>query len=83
VFVFVFVFVCLFVFVFVFVGWLNQEKKRVRALYDFPPQYPGELELKEGDVLEVIKQDGEWYEGTHTQTGATGWFPVNYVEEIQ
>jgi hypothetical protein len=56
---------------------------RVRALYDFTPEIAGELALKEGDILDVTKQEGEWYEGINIQSQARGWFPVNYVEKLQ
>ena len=28
------------------------------------------------------KEDGGWWEGTSHETGKTGWFPSNYVKEV-
>ncbi|XP_069980693.1 sorting nexin lst-4 isoform X1 [Penaeus vannamei] len=55
-----------------------------RALYDFDAQPgTGELSIKEGEILAVLRQDvGEgWWEGTNSQ-GQTGLFPAAYVEEV-
>jgi len=54
---------------------------RVRALYDFVPSEPGELEFKKGDVicvLEAVYKD--WWRGS--LRGKTGIFPLNYVEKL-
>lgn len=55
-------------------------KKRVKVLYDFPAENPGELQVKEGEILEIDSQDDTWY--TVTKNGVTGWFPTNYAEPI-
>lgn len=40
------------------------------------------LNFKKGDVITLTqKVDGGWWEGT--LNGKTGWFPANYVQEIQ
>lgn len=55
---------------------------QARALYDFDAQPgTGELSIKEGEILAVLRQDvGEgWWEGTNSQ-GQTGLFPAAYVE---
>ncbi|XP_042211753.1 sorting nexin-18-like isoform X3 [Homarus americanus] len=54
----------------------------VRVLYDFDSQPgTGELSIKEGEVLNVTRQDvGEgWWEGSNSQ-GQAGLFPAAYVE---
>ncbi|KAK2589111.1 hypothetical protein KPH14_001937 [Odynerus spinipes] len=54
---------------------------KVRALYDYNPQDLDELALKEGDVIEVIKEyEGGWWHGR--VKGKTGLFPSNYVEKV-
>ncbi|XP_034936680.1 unconventional myosin-Ie-like [Chelonus insularis] len=54
---------------------------RVKALYDYEPQDLDELGLKEGAVIEVIKEhEGGWWFGRWK--GKTGLFPSNYVEKI-
>src|SRR3569833_1466406 len=54
---------------------------RVRALYDFVPSEPGELEFKKGDVIAVIASAyKDWWNGS--LKGKTGIFPLNYVEKL-
>ena len=53
-------------------------KTSVTAIYDYQKSREDELELKEGDVLFVIKKnDDGWYEGI--KDGVQGLFPGNYV----
>ncbi|KAH6647520.1 hypothetical protein BKA67DRAFT_577748 [Truncatella angustata] len=54
---------------------------RVRALYDFVPSEPGELEFKKGDVIAVLESVfKDWWRGS--LKGNTGIFPLNYVEKL-
>lgn len=54
---------------------------RVRALYDFVPSEPGELEFKRGDVIAVLASVyKDWWKGS--LKGKTGIFPLNYVEKL-
>jgi hypothetical protein len=55
-------------------------KPRVRVLYDFPAENPGELQVSEGEVVEIDNADDTWF--TATKNGVTGWFPTNYAERI-
>ena len=42
-----------------------------------------QLTFKKGDLITVTqKEDGGWWEGTSHETGKTGWFPSNYVKEV-
>ncbi len=56
---------------------------RYRALYNYKPRNEDELELTEGDVVEVMEQceDG-WFVGLSTATNEFGTFPGNYVELV-
>lgn len=55
---------------------------RVRALYDFVPSEPGELQFRKGDVIAVIESVyKDWWKGS--LRGQTGIFPLNYVEKLQ
>lgn len=57
----------------------GKPKPQCKALYDFEAQNPGELEFKEGALIDLISQvDENWYEGT--VNGKTGYFPINYVK---
>lgn len=54
---------------------------RVRALFDFVPSEPGELEFKRGDVIAVLESVyKDWWRGS--LKGSTGIFPLNYVEKL-
>lgn len=54
---------------------------RVRALFDFVPSEPGELEFKKGDVIAVLESVyKDWWRGS--LKGNTGIFPLNYVEKL-
>ncbi|KAJ4293967.1 ESCRT-0 subunit protein hse1 [Collariella sp. IMI 366227] len=54
---------------------------RVRALYDFVPSEPGELDFKKGDVIAVLESVyKDWWRGS--LKGKTGIFPLNYVEKL-
>uniref|UniRef100_A0A3Q2QF63 SH3 domain containing 19 n=1 Tax=Fundulus heteroclitus TaxID=8078 RepID=A0A3Q2QF63_FUNHE len=55
---------------------------KVKALYDFDPEGPGELKLSAGDVVtRVEKVDNQWYRGTCK--GSAGFFPINYVQVLK
>ncbi|CRK23959.1 hypothetical protein BN1723_003098 [Verticillium longisporum] len=54
---------------------------RVRALFDFVPSEPGELEFKKGDVIAVLESVyKDWWRGS--LKGKTGIFPLNYVGKL-
>ena len=54
--------------------------KRVVALYDFQAREPGELSFREGDIIDVVQAEDEWWVGW--LGNASGEFPCNYVEQI-
>ena len=55
---------------------------RVRALFDFQPTEPGELQFRKGDVIAVLESVyKDWWKGS--LRGQTGIFPLNYVEKLQ
>lgn len=53
---------------------------RVKALYDFNAQDPSELPFRVGDIITILKQEGEWWEGE--MNGRKGLLPSNYVQFI-
>ncbi|XP_041955812.1 vinexin isoform X2 [Alosa sapidissima] len=54
-----------------------------KAVYNYRPQNKDELELKEGDILQVMERcDDGWYVGTSERTQAFGTFPGNYVTPV-
>ncbi|KAJ1826951.1 class II myosin, partial [Coemansia sp. RSA 2599] len=51
---------------------------RHKALYDFPPQNPGELGLQAGMIYEIVdKNPNGWWLGL--REGIEGWIPSNYL----
>lgn len=61
---------------------LQSPKKVIKALYDYKPQGPGELEFNKGDFFHVIgnEDDPEWYEATNPSKNTRGMVPVPYFE---
>ncbi|XP_016134491.1 SH3 domain-containing kinase-binding protein 1-like [Sinocyclocheilus grahami] len=56
-------------------------KRRCKAVFSYAPQNEDELELKIGDVIEVLGEVEEgWWEGT--LSGKTGMFPSNFTKEL-
>ncbi|KAL6097577.1 sh3kbp1 [Pungitius sinensis] len=57
-------------------------KRRCKAAFSYAPQHEDELELKIGDVIEIISEVEEgWWEGF--VNGKTGMFPSNFTKVIQ
>ncbi|CAL8399131.1 unnamed protein product [Arctogadus glacialis] len=56
-------------------------KRRFKAAFSYMPQNEDELELKIGDIIEVLTEVEEgWCEGL--LNGKTGMFPSNFTKEI-
>ncbi|XP_073676165.1 sorbin and SH3 domain-containing protein 2 isoform X1 [Garra rufa] len=54
-----------------------------QALYTYMPRNEDELELKEGDVVDVMEKcDDGWFVGTSRRTKFFGTFPGNYVKRL-
>ncbi|XP_030557611.1 sorbin and SH3 domain-containing protein 1 isoform X6 [Drosophila novamexicana] len=59
----------------------SSEPLTYRALYKYRPQNSDELEIFEGDLVQVLEKcDDGWFVGTSQRTGCFGTFPGNYVE---
>ncbi|XP_060949634.1 SH3 domain-containing kinase-binding protein 1 [Limanda limanda] len=57
-------------------------KRRCKAAFSYVPQHEDELELKIGDVIDIITEVEEgWWEG-HLR-GKTGMFPSNFTRVVQ
>ncbi|XP_072195766.1 sorbin and SH3 domain-containing protein 1 isoform X46 [Excalfactoria chinensis] len=51
-----------------------------QALYSYTPQNDDELELRDGDIVDVMEKcDDGWFVGTSRRTRQFGTFPGNYV----
>ncbi|XP_053559867.1 sorbin and SH3 domain-containing protein 2 isoform X2 [Bombina bombina] len=53
------------------------------SLYNYTPRNEDELELREGDVIDVMEKcDDGWFVGTSRRTKFFGTFPGNYVKRL-
>lgn len=53
-------------------------------MYDYDAGAPGELSVKEDDVLLVYDQEDEWLlVQKENDEGKVGFVPGNYVEEVR
>ncbi|XP_057636044.1 sorbin and SH3 domain-containing protein 1 isoform X34 [Chionomys nivalis] len=54
-----------------------------QALYSYVPQNDDELELRDGDIVDVMEKcDDGWFVGTSRRTRQFGTFPGNYVKPL-
>ncbi|XP_069056128.1 sorbin and SH3 domain-containing protein 2 isoform X25 [Pleurodeles waltl] len=54
-----------------------------QALYNYSPRNEDELELREGDIIDVMEKcDDGWFVGTSRRTKFFGTFPGNYVKRL-
>ncbi|KAM3868299.1 vinexin [Diretmus argenteus] len=59
------------------------QRQPYKAVYNYTPQNTDELELREGDVVQVMEKcDDGWFVGTSERTHAFGTFPGNYVSPV-
>ncbi|KAH8105008.1 hypothetical protein DFH11DRAFT_1883080 [Phellopilus nigrolimitatus] len=59
-----------------------EHKSVVKALYDYDASAPGEISVKEDDVLVAFDNEEDWLlVQTDKDGGKAGFVPVNYVEE--
>uniref|UniRef100_A0A3Q1GE99 Osteoclast-stimulating factor 1 n=1 Tax=Acanthochromis polyacanthus TaxID=80966 RepID=A0A3Q1GE99_9TELE len=54
-----------------------------QALYNYVPRNEDELELREGDIVDVMEKcDDGWFVGTSRRSKLFGTFPGNYVKQL-
>lgn len=54
-----------------------------QAMYSYNPRNEDELELKEGDIVDVMEKcDDGWFVGTSRRSKCFGTFPGNYVKRL-
>ncbi|XP_029999664.1 vinexin isoform X3 [Sphaeramia orbicularis] len=59
------------------------QRQPYKAVYNYKPQNSDELELREGDIIQVMEKcDDGWFVGTSERTHAFGTFPGNYVAPV-
>ena len=60
-----------------------EPKSVVKALYDYDASAPGELSVKEDDILNAFDAEDGWLlVYTEKDGGKAGFVPSNYVEEV-
>ncbi|KAM4851543.1 sorbin and SH3 domain-containing protein 1 isoform 7-T7 [Thomomys bottae] len=61
----------------------SQDLFSYQALYSYTPQNDDELELRDGDIVDVMEKcDDGWFVGTSRRTRQFGTFPGNYVKPL-
>ncbi|XP_013361637.1 PREDICTED: sorbin and SH3 domain-containing protein 1 isoform X17 [Chinchilla lanigera] len=61
----------------------SQDFYSYQALYSYTPQNDDELELRDGDIVDVMEKcDDGWFVGTSRRTRQFGTFPGNYVKPL-
>uniref|UniRef100_A0A672UPM4 Sorbin and SH3 domain containing 1 n=1 Tax=Strigops habroptila TaxID=2489341 RepID=A0A672UPM4_STRHB len=61
--------------------YLSGFRVSYQALYSYTPQNDDELELRDGDIVDVMEKcDDGWFVGTSRRTRQFGTFPGNYVK---
>ncbi|KND03422.1 uncharacterized protein SPPG_08888 [Spizellomyces punctatus DAOM BR117] len=57
-------------------------KRVVRALYDYTGAEESSLTFRKGNVIQVLTQlESGWWDGLCN--GERGWFPSNYVSDME
>ena len=59
----------------------TKQSVQARALYDYEAGEVGYLDIKQGDIVKLLKQDGEWWEAE--LNGKNGLIPSNFVTKLQ
>jgi len=64
--------------------WQHEHTSVVKALYDYDAANPGELTIKEEEILYVHDKEDAWLL-VHSQKpgGRVGFIPETYVEEVR
>ncbi|KAM4522232.1 CD2-associated protein isoform 2-T2 [Odontesthes bonariensis] len=58
------------------------KKRQCKVLFVYQPQNEDELELKVGDIIDIIEEVEEgWWSGN--RNGKSGLFPSNFVKELE
>lgn len=55
----------------------------MKALYDYDAAAPGELSIREDEILMVFDREDDWIlVQSQKEGGKVGFIPGNYVEEV-
>ncbi|XP_025899174.1 tyrosine-protein kinase Lck isoform X2 [Nothoprocta perdicaria] len=58
------------------------QEKLVVALYNYEPNHDGDLGLRKGETLRILKETGEWWRAQSLTTGQEGLIPYNFVAAV-
>jgi len=58
------------------------EARRVRVLFEYMPEDERMLPIAPGDILEIVGEEEGWLIGCNVETGAEGFVPPDYIEDI-
>ena len=59
-------------------------KSVVKVLYDYDATAPGELSVKEDEILRVFDQEDDWLlVSSESDEARVGFIPGNYVEDVR
>jgi hypothetical protein len=58
----------------------QQNLPKCQALYNYTAQENDELTLRKGDIITIVKEHPDWWEGE--LNGRVGVFPANYVQKM-
>ncbi|KAJ8269688.1 hypothetical protein COCON_G00122950 [Conger conger] len=62
---------------------LHCQGEPFQAIYNYTPRNEDELELKDGDIVDVMEKcDDGWFVGTSRRSKFFGTFPGNYVKRL-
>ncbi|KAF7239439.1 CD2-associated protein [Varanus komodoensis] len=60
----------------------RSKKRQCKVLFEYIPQNEDELQLKQGDIIDINEEVEEgWWNGT--LNGKSGLFPSNFVKELE
>eukprot|EP00924_Labyrinthula_sp_SR-Ha-C_P001064 maker-scaffold_7-snap-gene-12.42-mRNA-1 protein AED:0.00 eAED:0.00 QI:151/1/1/1/1/1/4/87/591 len=54
----------------------------LKAIFNYVAQDRDEISFYEGDYLELLQEDGEWWQGKLARGGPVGYFPANRVQKV-
>jgi len=60
--------------------WHQKPLFQVRAMFSYSPLRRDELSFKEGDIMDVLVTEDEWYQARLADS--IGYIPVTYVKPV-
>ncbi|XP_051948000.1 src-like-adapter 2 isoform X2 [Xyrauchen texanus] len=54
----------------------------VVSLYDYPSRGPGDCDIRVGERLNILSDEGEWWKVSSSATGNESYIPSNYTAKV-